>query len=255
MGSLSGILLRPVLVWNPSLLHCRNRTPSSSGCTNKVNDLGVSFFNCVHPKSVHTQSSLLSDSLSQSEDGEEPPQERLPFIAVENLMAGLLYRAGVGLQCDCCIECHWNEYLEEQGVLPGGIVALGKFEALHIGHRELAIQAAKIGVPFLLSFVGMAEVLGWELREGEQRSGPPSCTQYGCRLEPAEPQQQTPLGNLLEERRKQLSRRGAATSFSTAPNGRRDANRLSQRRQLELEERDNPSGKTKQVAGKTKAVR
>lgn len=41
---------------------------------------------------------------------------------------------------------------------------MGKFEALHIGHRELAIQAAKIGVPFLLSFVGMAEVLGWELR-------------------------------------------------------------------------------------------
>ncbi|CAN1174832.1 FAD synthetase 2, chloroplastic [Linum perenne] len=46
----------------------------------------------------------------------------------------------------------------------GGIVALGKFEALHIGHRELAIQASKIGVPYLLSFVGMAEVLGWEPR-------------------------------------------------------------------------------------------
>ncbi|KAK6160535.1 hypothetical protein DH2020_003916 [Rehmannia glutinosa] len=46
--------------------------------------------------------------------------------------------------------------------LAGGIVALGKFDALHIGHRELAIQAAKIGVPFLLSFVGMAEILGWE---------------------------------------------------------------------------------------------
>ncbi|XAR72630.1 FAD synthetase [Bertholletia excelsa] len=45
-----------------------------------------------------------------------------------------------------------------------GIVALGKFDALHIGHRELAIQAAKIGVPFLLSFVGMAQVLGWERR-------------------------------------------------------------------------------------------
>ncbi|KAF8404147.1 hypothetical protein HHK36_009027 [Tetracentron sinense] len=44
----------------------------------------------------------------------------------------------------------------------GGIVALGKFDALHIGHRELAIQASKAGVPFLLSFVGMAEVLGWE---------------------------------------------------------------------------------------------
>ncbi|PIA58994.1 hypothetical protein AQUCO_00400092v1 [Aquilegia coerulea] len=46
----------------------------------------------------------------------------------------------------------------------GGIVALGKFDALHIGHRELAIQASKAGIPFLLSFVGMAEVLGWELR-------------------------------------------------------------------------------------------
>lgn len=49
-------------------------------------------------------------------------------------------------------------------VLIGGIVALGKFEALHIGHRELAIQASKAGIPFLLSFVGMAEVLGWEQR-------------------------------------------------------------------------------------------
>ncbi|KAK9287538.1 hypothetical protein L1049_015959 [Liquidambar formosana] len=46
----------------------------------------------------------------------------------------------------------------------GGIVALGKFDALHIGHRELAIQASKVGTPFLLSFVGMAEVFGWEPR-------------------------------------------------------------------------------------------
>nr|KAJ0185094.1 hypothetical protein LSAT_V11C900492610 [Lactuca sativa] len=45
-----------------------------------------------------------------------------------------------------------------------GIVALGKFDALHIGHRELAIQASKAGTPFLLSFTGMAEVLGWEPR-------------------------------------------------------------------------------------------
>lgn len=52
---------------------------------------------------------------------------------------------------------------DQQCVL-GGIVALGKFDALHVGHRELAIQAAKIGVPFLLSFVGIAEVLGWENR-------------------------------------------------------------------------------------------
>lgn len=48
--------------------------------------------------------------------------------------------------------------------LLGGIVALGKFDALHIGHRQLAIQASKVGTPFLLSFVGMAEVLGWEPR-------------------------------------------------------------------------------------------
>ncbi|XP_050118695.1 FAD synthetase 2, chloroplastic-like isoform X1 [Malus sylvestris] len=46
----------------------------------------------------------------------------------------------------------------------GGIVALGKFDALHIGHRELAVQASKVGPPFLLSFVGMAEVLGWKPR-------------------------------------------------------------------------------------------
>ena len=52
----------------------------------------------------------------------------------------------------------------------GGIVALGKFDALHIGHRELASQAAKVGPPFLLSFVGMAEVLGWEPRYGSYMS-------------------------------------------------------------------------------------
>ncbi|GAV72282.1 FAD_syn domain-containing protein [Cephalotus follicularis] len=53
-----------------------------------------------------------------------------------------------------------------EGLSPvaGGIVALGKFDALHIGHRELAIEASKVGTPYLLSFVGMAEVLGWEPR-------------------------------------------------------------------------------------------
>lgn len=39
---------------------------------------------------------------------------------------------------------------------------MGKIDALHIGHRELAIQAS--GPPFLLSFVGMAKLLCWELR-------------------------------------------------------------------------------------------
>ncbi|XP_054817672.1 FAD synthetase 1, chloroplastic-like [Prosopis cineraria] len=48
--------------------------------------------------------------------------------------------------------------------IAGGVVALGKFDALHIGHRELAIQASRAGPPFLLSFAGMAEVLGWEQR-------------------------------------------------------------------------------------------
>lgn len=52
----------------------------------------------------------------------------------------------------------------EQECVLGGIVALGKFDALHIGHRELAIQASRTGVPFLLSFIGMAEVLGWQYR-------------------------------------------------------------------------------------------
>lgn len=55
-----------------------------------------------------------------------------------------------------------NEAME--GTMQGGVIALGKFDALHIGHRELAIQASKAGVPFLLSFVGMAEVFGWEPR-------------------------------------------------------------------------------------------
>jgi hypothetical protein len=56
-------------------------------------------------------------------------------------------------------------------ILLGGVVALGKFDALHIGHRELAIQASRAGPPFLLSFVGMAKVFGWEHRY---------CTLYAC---------------------------------------------------------------------------
>ncbi|KAE8702412.1 FAD synthetase 2 [Hibiscus syriacus] len=70
---------------------------------------------------------FLPDSFSQQEDDHEKPSEVLSAVA-------------------------------------GGIVALGKFDALHIGHRELAIQASKVGAPYLLSFVGMAEVLGWEPR-------------------------------------------------------------------------------------------
>ncbi|WCJ38994.1 Nucleotidylyl transferase superfamily protein [Euphorbia peplus] len=70
---------------------------------------------------------ILSDCFSQQEDDHQPPSEGFSAVA-------------------------------------GGIVALGKFDALHVGHRELAIQASKVGTPYLLSFVGIAEVLGWEPR-------------------------------------------------------------------------------------------
>eukprot|EP00899_Mesostigma_viride_P025598 jgi/Mesvir1/6222/Mv00902-RA.1 len=53
---------------------------------------------------------------------------------------------------------------EDRFVGEGGAVALGKFDALHIGHRSLACRAAQLGDPWLLSFTGMAEVLGWEPR-------------------------------------------------------------------------------------------
>lgn len=83
----------------------------------------VSFVSRVQP----SQRSPFSDSLSERDEAQEPPSERLSPLA-------------------------------------GGIVALGKFDALHVGHRELAVQASKYGIPLLLSFVGMAEVLGWEPR-------------------------------------------------------------------------------------------
>lgn len=45
------------------------------------------------------------------------------------------------------------------------IVALGKFDALHKGHRALAAAAAALGgAPWMVSFSGIAEVLGWPSR-------------------------------------------------------------------------------------------
>ncbi|KAL0386261.1 UNVERIFIED_CONTAM: FAD synthetase 2, chloroplastic, partial [Sesamum radiatum] len=101
---------------------------SSSPVANDNDDrTGVSFVNNENFRQDTSAAPLLSGSLSPVENGWHPPSEGLSSVA-------------------------------------GGVVALGKFDALHIGHRELVIQAAKIGVPFLLSFVGMAEILGWEPR-------------------------------------------------------------------------------------------
>ena len=46
----------------------------------------------------------------------------------------------------------------------GRALAIGKFDALHLGHRALAERAAALGAPLLLGFAGMAEVLGWPAR-------------------------------------------------------------------------------------------
>jgi FAD synthase len=51
------------------------------------------------------------------------------------------------------------------GAASAVVVALGKFDALHLGHQELAATAAALGgAPWLVSFAGMAEVLGWPAR-------------------------------------------------------------------------------------------
>ncbi|KAK4413602.1 FAD synthetase 2, chloroplastic [Sesamum alatum] len=101
---------------------------SSSPVANDNDDItGVSFVNNENCRQDISAAPVLAGSLSPVENGWHPPSEGLSSVA-------------------------------------GGVVALGKFDALHIGHRELVIQAAKIGVPFLLSFVGMAEILGWEPR-------------------------------------------------------------------------------------------
>ncbi|KAM7467281.1 hypothetical protein LguiB_014843 [Lonicera macranthoides] len=113
----------------------KNSYSSSSSSSSSNLDFGSSLVGCIQSNSprggeipIHPDTFRLpSSSNLHQEDDREPPSEQLSSIA-------------------------------------GGIVALGKFDALHIGHRELAIQAAKVGVPFLLSFVGMAEVLGWDPR-------------------------------------------------------------------------------------------
>ncbi len=43
-------------------------------------------------------------------------------------------------------------------------LAVGKFDALHIGHRALAERAATLGQPRLLRLTGLAEAFGWPAR-------------------------------------------------------------------------------------------
>lgn len=45
------------------------------------------------------------------------------------------------------------------------VLCLGKFDALHRGHRALAERAGALGEAALLSFTGMAEALGWPVRD------------------------------------------------------------------------------------------
>lgn len=46
----------------------------------------------------------------------------------------------------------------------GRAIAIGKFDALHLGHRALIDAAQQYGKPCILQFSGMAEVLGWTER-------------------------------------------------------------------------------------------
>eukprot|EP00439_Symbiodinium_sp_Y106_P079746 s1527_g18.t1 len=49
---------------------------------------------------------------------------------------------------------------------PQAGVCLGKFDALHLGHQALAQAARDMGFePWMISFSGMAEVLGWKPRK------------------------------------------------------------------------------------------
>jgi hypothetical protein len=66
-----------------------------------------------------------------------------------------------------CTAQNWSGPLTDHDGAPARrpVVALGKFDALHRGHRALAAAAARLGgSPLLLSFSGMAEVLGWPKR-------------------------------------------------------------------------------------------
>ncbi|KAJ6774898.1 PROTEIN-S ISOPRENYLCYSTEINE O-METHYLTRANSFERASE [Salix purpurea] len=67
---------------------------------------------------------------------------------------------GLKVQLACLVVFLSGQVRSGRVGLSGGIAEPGKFDALDGGHRELAIQASKVEDPYLLSFEGMAEVLG-----------------------------------------------------------------------------------------------
>ncbi|DBA67148.1 TPA: hypothetical protein ACH3X2_001470 [Trebouxia sp. C0005] len=75
------------------------------------------------------------------------------------------HSAGTSSLVEECSTENWNKPMKAQGLSGSVFVALGKFDGMHQGHRLLAQQAASSGAsPYLLSFSGMAEVLGWPAR-------------------------------------------------------------------------------------------
>lgn len=74
--------------------------------------------------------------------------------------------AAAAAERECSVE-GWRRPLggsaRTQPAVP--MVALGKFDAMHRGHQALAAAAARLGgTPWLVSFAGMADVLGWPSR-------------------------------------------------------------------------------------------
>ncbi|XP_048530057.1 FAD synthetase, chloroplastic-like isoform X1 [Triticum urartu] len=126
------------------LLRPRRRPPAAAGAPHFLPPAGRRFSYCSQNRFLDTSKGLKRHSLTTFSPFGRPSVSLNDADLVKDKML---------------IDCG-----EEQDCVLDGIVALGKFDALHIGHRELAMHASKSGNPFLLSFVGMAEVLGWEYR-------------------------------------------------------------------------------------------
>jgi len=96
------------------------------------------------------------------------------------------YSAGMSSLVEECSTKNWNKPLTAHGLSGSIFVALGKFDGMHQGHRLLAQQAASSGAsPYLLSFSGMAEVLGWPARLPLVAAS--DCLRPGCHIAAAAP--------------------------------------------------------------------